>query len=55
MIKSDSICVLDNVGSRVVFYNADFGGLYMLFFFLCSLLKLEIMKYGTFANELYIK
>ena len=55
MIKSGSIYVLDTLGSKVAFYKADFGGLYMLFFFLCSLLKLEIVKYGIFAKELYIK
>ena len=58
MIKSGSIYVLDTLGSKVAFYNADFGGLYMLFFpffSLCSLLKLEIVKYGIFAKELYIK
>lgn len=59
MIKSGSIYVLDTLGSKVVFYNTDFGGLNMLFFlfffFLCSLLKLEIVKYGIFAKELYMK
>ena len=56
MIKSGSIYVLDTLGSKVAFYKADLGGLYMLFFFfLCSLLKLEIVKYGIFAKELYIK